>query len=365
MTATAAIIDYGQDPEDVRPRVADDRGNRPLWLSLGAILMCGLILFAVLEGRRTAVTAPQIKPRASDLALASPAQTQSLYVPPEPIVIVSPTLPALPPAVAQPPAKPVVTLAPPMAVAAPPLAPMAPVAPISIAAPPAPPPPVSTTPAIVLDLTTADSEGSGAGQAGTTPAIASRARAMRTSVNRATVVPQGTLISAVLETALDSTQPGQVRALVSTDVPNLYGSTVLIPRGSRLFGNYQGALASGQSRATVQWTRLVRPDGVAVAIDSPAADRLGRAGIKGRVNNHFFERLSGALLQSVIDVGSLVAARSVYDSPVLVAVPGRVQSAASGLVGNPPQPTLSVKPGMRISVFVVRDLDFTGVETRR
>jgi type IV secretion system protein VirB10 len=183
--------------------------------------------------------------------------------------------------------------------------------------------------------------------------------------NRATIVPQGTLIAAVLETALDSTQPGQARAVVSANVVNLIGDRVLIPRGSRLFGTYQGELAAGQKRALVQWTRLVRPDGVTIAIDSPAADRLGRAGIKGRVNTHFPERLGGALLQSAIDIGSLVTGRAIYDSSVVVAVPGATQGAASSLVGQAPKPTLRVRQGTRISVFVARDLDFTSVEARR
>ncbi len=198
------------------------------------------------------------------------------------------------------------------------------------------------------------------------PAVASRARATRLR-NRATVVPQGTLIAAVLETALDSTQPGQVRALVSSDVVNLRGDKVLIPRGSRLFGEYKGDIAPGQKRAFVQWTRLVRPDGVTIAIDSPAADQLGRAGIKGRVNSHFFERLGGALLQSTVDIGTIVASRKIYDGgdSVFVALPGSVQGTTSQIMGPAPKPTLKVRQGARISVFVMRDLDFTSVEAGR
>ena len=197
-----------------------------------------------------------------------------------------------------------------------------------------------------------------------TAAIATRARAGHL-LNSPTVVPQGTLIAAVLETALDSTQPGQARALVSRDVVNLRGDRVLIPRGSRLFGTYRGELAPGQKRAQVEWTRLVRPDGVTIAIDSPAADRLGRAGIGGRGNTHFLERLSGALLQSSIDIGTAVASQSISGDSLIVALPRSAGGATSQLVGQTPKPTLRIRQGTRISVFVARDLDFTSVEPRR
>src|SRR5207237_4723783 len=105
--------------------------------------------------------------------------------------------------------------------------------------------------------------------------------------NRATTVAQGTLIPAVLETALDSTRPGLARAIVSRDVRGFDGSRVLIPRGSRLIGDYRSDVQPGQHRALVSWTRLIRPDGVTIAIGSPAADTLGGGGIRAEVHSHF------------------------------------------------------------------------------
>jgi len=63
----------------------------------------------------------------------------------------------------------------------------------------------------------------------------------------------------VLETAFDSTRPGLARALVQSDVRGFDGSRVLIPRGSRLIGEYRSDVAPGQHRALVNWTRLIRP----------------------------------------------------------------------------------------------------------
>jgi type IV secretion system protein VirB10 len=185
--------------------------------------------------------------------------------------------------------------------------------------------------------------------------------------HRPTTVPQGTLIPAVLETALDSTRPGLARALVQRDVRGFDGSKVLIQRGSRLIGEYRADLQPGQNRATVTWTRLVRPDGVTIALGSPAADPLGRVGIKGKVNSHFFERFGSAILQSTLDVGVNLASRiGNSNSAVVVALPGTLQGATSSLTqGQQIQPTLTVKQGTAITVFVARDLDFTSVETKR
>jgi type IV secretion system protein VirB10 len=355
--------------DDIRPLVGEDRGNRPLWMGIGAILFAGLLLFGLLESRRERATAPAVRPRAADLAALSNSGPPPLYLPPEPITQDSTAqlLNAIPltPAV---PVTPVIRVPAPQ----PSPAPFQNRPDLFTPQPPALPGGTNTTngPAVVFDATGPDASNSATAGAGSTPdapgltTSATRARASRV-INPATVVPQGTLIAAVLETALDSTQPGQARALVSRDVINLHGSRVLIPRGSRLFGNYRGDLSAGQNRAQVEWTRLVRPDGVTIAIDSPAADRLGRAGIRGRVNTHFLERLSGALLQSSIEIGTSVAARSVSNDSVIIALPGSVQGATSQLVGTPPKPTLRIKQGTRISVFVVRDLDFTAVEARR
>jgi type IV secretion system protein VirB10 len=357
---------------DIRPLVANDPGNRPLWIGVAAIVLIGLMLFYALETRRQAITAPPVRPRVADLATA-PTSVPPLYIPPAPVLNpVADRSQQGAPADQQTPRPPVQS--PPVSFAPPPDRLFAPNPNILPSPPPVALPPVpqtvavDTSPAIIFDQTQGDQSsaksGSPAGQAGPAPAIASRARATRSRPD-AMVVPQGTLIAAVLETALDSTQPGQTRALVSRDVPNLAGGPVLIPRGSRLYGEYRGELGAGQKRAMIQWSRLVTPDGISIAIDSPAADQLGRAGIKGKVNSQFAARLGGALLQSVIDVGAFAAVRSLSDSPFFVAVPGAVQGSASPLVGPPPRPTLKVRQGTRISVFVARDLDFSGVGRRK
>ncbi len=78
------------------------------------------------------------------------------------------------------------------------------------------------------------------------------------------LVPEGTLIPGILETAIVSDLPGQIRAIVSQDVYSFDGRRVLIPTGTRLIGEYQSDIVRGQKRIFVIWTRMLRDDGVSV-----------------------------------------------------------------------------------------------------
>jgi len=172
----------------------------------------------------------------------------------------------------------------------------------------------------------------------------------------ANTVVQGTLIPAVLETAIDTDIPGYVRAVVSQDVRSFDGSRVLIPRSSRLIGEYKGVVQAGQRRAYLVWTRLVRPDGVSVALASPAADLSGQAGIGGQVNSHFLSRFGSSILLSILGgAGSLATGGA---STVIVG--GAGQSAASVAAQHDGQrpPTIKVRQGEPIRVFTARDLIF-------
>lgn len=104
----------------------------------------------------------------------------------------------------------------------------------------------------------------------------------------------------------------------------------------------------------------MRPDGAMINLDSPSADPLGRAGVKGKVNSHFFERFSGAILQSTLDIGVQLATRSVSRDAVILALPGSMQGVTQ-VAPDKVQPTLTVRQGSSVSVFVSRDLDFSTV----
>lgn len=373
--------------DDARPIVAPRRADLPLWMIVLAAITSAVILFLLLEQRRQAAV-PTVQASASD-GVILPAALPPLPLdrglgyepppppPPPPATVLAPTVAR--PAPIQVPAQAVSTaMAQPSAPASFPAQTFAPPPVVTSPGQPQylPSPGASASPALVVDtLGSRMIRGSGLTEDQTRdPADGQSARgesgAQAETSNlrlqrRATTVPQGALIPAVLETALDSTRPGNVRAMVSRDVFGFDGSQVLIPRGSRLFGTYEADLAPGQNRAFVLWTRLVRPDGFAIALDSPAADQLGRTGIQGRVDTHFLQRFGAALLQSTLNFGSTVAGRSIGgDSPVVVALPGSNTAGAMTSTQAQYQPTLRVPAGVSVTVFVSQDLQLPAARRR-
>nr|WP_298929700.1 TrbI/VirB10 family protein [uncultured Erythrobacter sp.] len=179
----------------------------------------------------------------------------------------------------------------------------------------------------------------------------------RPMTNPSTTVTEGTLIPAILETAINTDVPGYVRAVVSQDVLSFDGKNILVPRSSRLIGQYQSGVQQGQKRAYVIWTRLIRPDGASVNIASPAVGFDGTTGLEGDVDSKFFKRFGSALLLSLVDgIGTIASG----GANVIL---GGGQSAASTALqqSGDISPTIRVKPGEPIRVFAARDLDFSTV----
>ena len=179
-------------------------------------------------------------------------------------------------------------------------------------------------------------------------------------------VIQGSLISAVLETAIDSQLTGMVRAQVSEPVWSADGRRVLVPAGSRLVGAYQSAVRFGQNRVLIAWNRLVTPEGVSVELGSPGVDALGRAGLGGVADTHFMERFGAAALISMIEGGAAAAVAASSDGAQREAVQGvsdgareNFRSVLAPYMDIPT--TISVDQGARVIVFLARDLDFSGV----
>ncbi len=350
---------------DVRPQVDRPRAGLSGRAIAGLAGVVALALFGLLEARRENAMAPVVTRTSRDRpsSMAPPP----LYLPPPPPAAAGPIPTPLPPPIITPVPAPVRQIPPEVAR----VIPSIPVNQVPQAQVPVVQPRNAGGAALVLDTSapaaTVDEaekpvRGSGGERSGGLSTTRVRAAMF---ANRSTTVPQGTLIPAVLETAFDSTSPGFARALVQKDIHGFDGTRVLIPRGSRLIGEYGADTARGQKRAVILWSRLIRPDGVTIAIGSPAADPEGRGGVKADVNTHFLERFSGAILQSALDVGVALAARN-SRSPVIVALPGSTTGVTGNVSnrGNEITPTLRVPAGRSVSVFVARDLDFTQAEAR-
>ncbi|AFL51498.1 type IV secretion system protein VirB10 [Sinorhizobium fredii] len=182
--------------------------------------------------------------------------------------------------------------------------------------------------------------------------------------NRDFIVAMGTSIPCVLETAMASDQPGFTSCVINRDVLSDNGRVVLMERGTQIVGEYRGGLQRGQKRLFVLWNRAKTPNGVIVTLASPATDALGRAGMDGYVDTHWWERFGSALLLSVVGDAAGYANSRLKDSDVdAQGTTSAGQQAAAIAVEqsiNIP-PTLMKHQGELVSIFVARDLDFSGV----
>lgn len=195
------------------------------------------------------------------------------------------------------------------------------------------------------------------------------------------LIPQGTMIRGVLETAIQSDLPGMVRAVITTDVYSFDGRRVLLPKGTMLTGEYKSGLARGQTRVLIIWTRALRSDGTSVALGSYGTDDLGRSGLDGVIDKHFLERFGAASMLSLVGgVSSFIAglnadgsssAGSSSSSQMGMNAQTQAQQTVSQTMAemanmalkdsiNIP-PTIHVDQGKQIMVFVRRDLDFSSL----
>ena len=178
------------------------------------------------------------------------------------------------------------------------------------------------------------------------------------------LLPKGAFLDCTLETAIDSSLPGMTTCVLATDTFGADGSVVLLERGTKLVGETRGQVRAGSARVFVLWTEARTPKGVVVALASGGTDELGRSGLPGKTNRHFFERFGAAILVSVIDgaVQAAVQSQSEGSDTVVVSPTTSSQVMTEVLKSTISIPPTVVKPqGDRISVVVARDLDFRSV----
>jgi type IV secretory pathway VirB10-like protein len=177
-------------------------------------------------------------------------------------------------------------------------------------------------------------------------------------------------IPGVLEQAMNSDLPGEVKALVRSNVyDTATGKYLLIPQGSRLLGTYNSRVTYGQKGLQVIWTRIIYPDGSAIDLDGMVGDDVkGNSGFRFDVDNHYKRLVAMALLTSVFAAGIEISQRS-QTSTLATPTVGQTASAAVGQqVGElgvevtrrnlNVQPTIKIPIGYRFSVRINRDMLF-------
>ncbi len=173
------------------------------------------------------------------------------------------------------------------------------------------------------------------------------------------LLAKGSFIDCTLETAIDSSLPGMTTCITATDTFSVDGKVVLLERGSKLIGETRGQVQQGAARLFVLWTEARTPTGVVVPLASPGTDALGRSGLDGEVDRHFWQRFGAAILISLVDGAAQVAQRSatvIYDTSTSQNVATEALKGSIGIA-----PTITKNQGDRIQVLVARDLDFRPV----
>ena len=186
--------------------------------------------------------------------------------------------------------------------------------------------------------------------------------------NRSLILSKGTVIECILESRVDTTVPGMTSCVIPRDIYSMNGRVLLVEKGTKAIGEYQGSVANGLARIFMLWTELRTPHGVSIQLNSPAADALGGAGMGGYVDFHWWKRFGNALLFSMISDGFQYVINSANSNNNNGDVTyentedgmDEIIREAMRQSGNIP-PTLIKNQGERVSIFVARDLSFENV----
>lgn len=186
------------------------------------------------------------------------------------------------------------------------------------------------------------------------------------------LLPKGAFVDCTLETAIDSTYEGMTTCIGASDIYSADGKVVLLERGTKYVGEQRGSPQQGQGRVFVLWSEARTPTGVVVQLASPGTDQLGRNGLPGFVDTHFWDRFGAAILISVIDgtVQALAASQQRGSGgntggAIVIGPQGRdvVTEVLRNSVAIPP--TVVKNQGERIQILVARDVDFRSVYALR
>jgi type IV secretion system protein VirB10 len=183
-------------------------------------------------------------------------------------------------------------------------------------------------------------------------------------------IKAGWEIPAVLEQSLNSDLPGELKALVTSNVyDTATGMYLLIPQGSRLVGHYDSRISFGQDGVQVVWSRIIYPDASSIDLDGMLGlDSHGNAGLRDKVDHHYARLVGFSALTSLFTAAYAISQQR-NQSVLVNPSAGQI---ASGAVGQElsqtgaqmtrrnlnVQPTIKVPAGYKFTVRVNRDILF-------
>ncbi len=183
-------------------------------------------------------------------------------------------------------------------------------------------------------------------------------------------IKAGWEIPAVLEQSLNSDLPGELKALVTSNVyDTATGLYLVIPQGSRLIGKYDSRIAYGQDGVEVVWSRIIYPDASSVDLDGMVGlDSHGSAGLRDKVDRHYRRLVGFSVLTSLFTAAFEISQRTsqsalTYPSPTQTAgsAVGQELSQTGAQITRKNlnvQPTINIPAGYKFTVRVNRDILF-------
>jgi type IV secretion system protein VirB10 len=183
---------------------------------------------------------------------------------------------------------------------------------------------------------------------------------------------EGTVIETVLTNRLDGVVAAPVNCLVTTPVYSYDGRYVLIPAGSRVLGETKPVQGFGDTRLAVAFDRLVLPDGSTRRLDSfMGLNDIGDAGLRDQVNQHYRSTFGasaavGLLTGFAQSLGSFGFNRGNGETVVIAGNVGDATAQATAHTMNRflnRLPTVTIREGHRVKVYLTNDLELPAYET--
>lgn len=176
----------------------------------------------------------------------------------------------------------------------------------------------------------------------------------------------GSFIPGILVSGVDSQIEGKMIGLVRENVyDSITGKHLLIPKGTKIIGEYNSGVAYGQDRIFIIWQRLIFPNGKSLLLENfPGVDLSAYAGMKGRVNNHNIELFKSVILSSILGGGAALVDRNKdtriqsWENAMASGAGERILDIGDSLAERilNIKPTITIKPGSRFNIIVNADL---------
>ena len=177
------------------------------------------------------------------------------------------------------------------------------------------------------------------------------------------VIPVTKFIPAILYTELRSELASEkVIARIENDIVGFHGRLILIPKGSQAVGRYKPVKKQGDTRISIEFYRIITPEGIDIQLGSEVADSEGASGITGEIDNRWKDRYGAALLISTINAGAQMsipiaddkdrAAANAFTTPVGQVTAQLLQQSMQL------EPRVRIPKGTRITISPLTDIWF-------